>query len=83
MKTEKNQMVRKLVKNDSIKMNVQQLIKSLREESGFTQAKSARLARLTQEALSKIENGSDTSIDVFIRIIRSYGYEIQVKKIND
>lgn len=79
MKTEKNQMVRNPVKNNFVEVTSQQLIKSLRVESGLTQAKAAKRAGLTQGALSKIENGSDTSIDVFIRIIKSYGYEVQIK----
>jgi len=59
-------------------------IKEYREKSGMTQVEVSKLADVTQQQLSKIENGYNCNIATFVRVCNAldldFNFEINGKK---
>lgn len=53
-------------------------LRQLREESGKTQVEVAKLAELTQSALSRIERREDNPIEALRRYVEALGGELEV-----
>lgn len=90
MKTFKNHLEKKL-KNKKFKeffdaekefLNLSLQLSKYREEKGISQKELAVKAKITQQQLSKIENGINCNITTFLRVCSALELTIDFHKIN-
>jgi DNA-binding XRE family transcriptional regulator len=65
------------VKAEKMRVDLAVAIARKREEEGLSQSVIARLAHLTQQQLSKIENGENCNIDTYFKAMAALGMNFQ------
>jgi HTH-type transcriptional regulator / antitoxin HipB len=76
----KNEKFRKLYEAESERIELLLKIHSEREKSGMTQAEVAKKANITQQQMSKVENGENCNLSTFIKVCKALGLEIVFRK---
>ena len=65
------------VKAEKMRVDLAVAIARKREAEGLSQSVIARLAHLTQQQLSKIENGENCTIDTYFKAMAALGMSFQ------
>ncbi len=60
-------------------VNISIELQNLREKSGLSQSDLAKKAHVTQQQLSKIENGINCNLSTFLKVIHALDLEISIK----
>jgi DNA-binding XRE family transcriptional regulator len=74
----KNQEFKKLFEEEKRLLNLSYAIVEAREKSGLTQKELAQKSHVTQQQLSKIENGINCNMLTFIKVSNALGLSLRV-----
>lgn len=65
------------IQAEKLRVDLSVAIARKREEGGLSQTVIARLAHLTQQQISKIENGDNCTIDTYFKAMAALGMNFQ------
>jgi DNA-binding XRE family transcriptional regulator len=69
----KNERFRKLFEEEKELLNVSLQLQKAREQAGFSQKELAEAAHLTQQQISRVENGENCNILTYLKASRAIG----------
>lgn len=69
----KNERFKELYEEEKELLNVSLMLQKAREQAGFSQKELAAVAHLTQQQVSKIENGENCNIMTYLKASRAIG----------
>ncbi|HXK50708.1 MAG TPA: helix-turn-helix transcriptional regulator [Clostridiales bacterium] len=75
-----NDKFKKQYEAESERIDLLLKIHNEREKSGMTQAEVAKKANITQQQMSKVENGENCNLSTFIKVCKALGLEIVFRK---
>ena len=75
----KNEKFKLLFEEEKDLMELALLLNKTREKNGKSQSEVAKEAQLTQQQLSKVENGVPCNIRTFIKACHANGYKLALK----
>ena len=79
----KNERFRLLYEEEQQRVALALKIFRMREEMGLSQKEVARRAKITQQQLSRLENGNNCNLTTFLKVCRALDMEIEVERAKD
>ncbi|XDD42897.1 helix-turn-helix domain-containing protein [Leptospira sp. WS60.C2] len=75
----RNKSFKKIFEEEKELVNISIELQTLREKKGLSQSDLAKKAHVTQQQLSKIENGVNCNLSTFLKVCHALDLEVSIK----